>query len=84
MHDMLALDQEIESLGLTDFHAVKTILHVNELSQLYEMAKLGKMTEALLNELCRFQILNPRATKEDAASYMLEKKEEFLVKHKPY
>lgn len=49
-----ALNQEIESLSLTDYHMAKPLIHVNELSELYEKEKLGRLTEPFLNELISF------------------------------
>ena len=80
MAEMQALSAAIETIGLMDLHSAKHIIHVNHLRQLYNVESFGKKTEPLLNELIRFQILNPRATEEDAERYMLEKKTEFFAK----
>ena len=51
---MQAFSDEVEAIGLSNIHAVKHIIHVRELLEIYEVESFGKKTEPVLNELIRF------------------------------
>ena len=42
-----AFEDELAMLGLKDAHLLKPLLNFNELSELYEMNKLGKLVKPL-------------------------------------
>ena len=56
------------------------LLSFSELSELYGMQKLGKLTKNLQNELICFQLVDRAATKESAMEFMLNHKDEFLAR----
>ena len=68
----------IAELNLLKVSELEPVISFKELCTLYESKNLGKATSSLMNELLNFQMLRRTATKEDAISFMLEHKAEFL------
>ena len=67
-------------MQLTNVHQVRPILDGKQICALYEV-KPGKLIKPLLDELLAFQMLHPEATIDDANTYLVGKKAEFLAKH---
>ena len=74
------LNQVITAMNLTDIHAAKPIIDGKEICKLYGIQP-GKQLKPLLDEILSLQILYPQVTEDDAKTYMMNKKMEFLAKY---
>ena len=59
---------------------MRPALDGKQICALYEV-RPGKHLKPLLDELISFQIIEPQATKEDAETYLIGKKAEFMAKY---
>ena len=74
------LDATIKSVHLSEVHNMKPLVSGNQLCQEYNI-KPGRIMKPLLEEVIKFQIINPLAKEDDVKVYMEAHKENFLAKH---
>ena len=80
LENITQMNNTTEKAGLQNIYYKKPLIDGKTLCSMYNVQP-GKIMKPLLDELTKFQILNPKASVDDCIDYMDNNKDYFLTKY---